>query len=203
MNKKEKHKKIVNYWEKNLYKEHNMHEWDMGCDFSEATEWCWRCGIDTSRLEMCHIIPKQFLPEDIKEKFDPSNLVLLCPACHKEAPDVNDKKIMWKWIKETSFGTPQEYKENRISIEYEKLYGCTFLEDLKKFTKQHKELDKQIYNFMESDEYKSDLNTKMSELYEKDIGIHSNNYSWSSQAVVRKKCLDWHKEYVQKWINLR
>ena len=28
---------IVNYWIENLYPKHGMHEWDMGCDFSEAT----------------------------------------------------------------------------------------------------------------------------------------------------------------------
>ena len=41
---------IVNYWIENLYPKHGMHEWDMGCDFSEATHWCWRCGIESSRL---------------------------------------------------------------------------------------------------------------------------------------------------------
>lgn len=192
---REKKKKVVSYWEKNLYKTHGMSEIDMGCDFSEAVDRCWRCGYETSRTEICHIKPKGLLPKNIKEKFDPSNLVLLCNPCHKEAPDIYDSEIMWKWIQSTSYPTHEMYSENRISEEYKKLYGISFFEDLHELFGDA--TDKWVEH-QKSKEYNNIFKQKMEELYENYIGTHSGDFSWSTRAVARRKMLEWQTEYFSR-----
>lgn len=81
--KKEERKKIVEYWSK------IEDESDLSVDWADAHERCWRCGYE-SRLYKCHIIP-----DSCGGKFEPSNLVLLCRRCHREAPNVTDPKFMW------------------------------------------------------------------------------------------------------------
>lgn len=78
---------IVAYW--------SEHEDESGLsvDFSEAFERCWRCGYKR-KLEHCHIVPASRGGEDI-----PSNFVLLCKDCHKDAPNVTDPEIMWDWLR--------------------------------------------------------------------------------------------------------
>jgi len=74
-------------------------ELDMGCDWEDAVTDCWRCGVEPSRgLERCHIVPAQ---EPFNGPDDPSNYVLLCSRCHREAPNVSDPSVMWQWIKDT------------------------------------------------------------------------------------------------------
>jgi len=74
-------------------------ESDMGCDWSEALERCWRCSRKGRRgkaLQRCHIVPRSIGGQDV-----PSNYVLLCRWCHDEAPNVPDASYMWQWIRET------------------------------------------------------------------------------------------------------
>lgn len=70
-------------------------ESDIGVDWSDAEDRCWRCG-GKGRIQKCHIVAKQFGGCD-----DATNIVPLCCECHDEAPDVTDKMEMWRWIKET------------------------------------------------------------------------------------------------------
>lgn len=73
----------------------NVDESDIGVDWSDAQDRCWRCGAK-GRVQKCHIVAKQFGGGD-----DSSNVLPLCSECHDEAPDVTDKSEMWRWIKET------------------------------------------------------------------------------------------------------
>lgn len=79
----------IEHWQKTVF------EWDIGVDWSDAHDRCWRCGAKRS-LQKCHIVAKQFGGSD-----EPSNLVALCSECHDEAPDVTDPNEMWRWIKDT------------------------------------------------------------------------------------------------------
>ena len=46
-----------------------------------------------ARLDRCHLVPRALGGDDA-----PSNLVLLCSDCHREAPDVADPRYMLRWI---------------------------------------------------------------------------------------------------------
>ena len=70
-------------------------ESDIGVDWADADERCWRCG-GKRKLQRCHIVARQFGGGD-----DPSNIVPLCAECHDEAPDVTDPAEIWRWIKQT------------------------------------------------------------------------------------------------------
>ena len=88
------HEDIVDYWSSRIY------EGDMGCDWDEALNRCWRCGThhNTKSLNRCHIIPALLGGKDT-----PSNLILLCGPCHAESPSVaSDDISIWHWIKNTS-----------------------------------------------------------------------------------------------------
>jgi HNH endonuclease len=87
------HSAIFDYWF-----EHGPYEGDMGCDWSDALTCCWRCGLDDRTLERCHIIPHQ---APFNGPDTPSNLVLLCRQCHREAPCCDDPGVIWAWIKRT------------------------------------------------------------------------------------------------------
>lgn len=76
-----------------------INESDMGCDWSDALERCWRCsrqGTVDKALQRCHIVPRSIGGEDV-----PSNYVMLCRWCHDQAPNVPDASFMWQWIRET------------------------------------------------------------------------------------------------------
>ena len=64
-------------------------EWN----WDEEKDRCWCCGVD-SNLQKCHIIPKSL---GGSKEYD--NIVPLCVKCHDNAPDVQDKKQMFRWIK--------------------------------------------------------------------------------------------------------
>lgn len=83
---KTKHADIVNYWVS------RQDECGLAVDWAEAHERCWRCGYK-SRLHRCHIVPNAQGGPD-----EPSNLVLLCGRCHREAPNVADPSFMWLWL---------------------------------------------------------------------------------------------------------
>lgn len=85
------------------YHYENTDESGMGADASEWHSHCWRCGHERN-TQRCHIIPFALGGEDI-----PSNYVLLCEDCHEEAPNVNDKNYMMKWIKRTSISSYNTY----------------------------------------------------------------------------------------------
>jgi len=112
-------KEIVDYWV--LLQD----ECGLSVDWAEAEERCWRCGY-IANLQRCHIIP-----ESLGGKDEPSNLVLLCPRCHIDAPNVESKTFMWDWIRAN--GTPfyDTFWNLRAQKEYEFVYGKSFLDELK------------------------------------------------------------------------
>lgn len=89
----------------------NTDECGLGCDADEWHHRCWRCGY-IKDLERCHIIPDSLGGKNI-----PSNYVLLCNACHQEAPNVNDKKFMFEWIKTTCISSYDTFWCLRDSFE--------------------------------------------------------------------------------------
>ncbi len=77
------------------------------CDIGEPS--CFACGFykenwgdvkqvkkrwESCQLQVCHVIPQSLGGTDSVD-----NLVLLCPKCHKAAPDTIDAAFMHKWIK--------------------------------------------------------------------------------------------------------
>jgi len=161
-----KHQKIVDYWAPKVPEVH------MGCDWDMALGHCWRCGRKTPRLEMCHIIAKQFLG-DKKDVFEPSNLVLLCRECHDEAPDHNSPDYMWLWIKNTSKGSYDMFNFRKALEQYKILFNKDLLEEVNTNTIDPGE-------FM--DVYKEHI--------AKDIGFHSGGASPSTIAIGLHKTLE-------------
>ena len=106
------------------YHYENTDECGMGADSSEWDSHCWRCGHERD-TQKCHVIPYALGGEDIA-----SNYVLLCEDCHSEAPNVNDKDFMMKWIKRTSISSYNCYWDirgiisNRM-LEVSKHFGAT------------------------------------------------------------------------------
>jgi hypothetical protein len=116
---KSKFPEIISYWETKIY------EGDIGVDWCDADERCWRCGYK-ARLEKCHIIPHSLGGVD-----EVSNLVLLCNRCHKEAPNSTDKECMWEWIKATKVAFYDIFWAQHGLEEYEKIYNTKIINDLK------------------------------------------------------------------------
>lgn len=91
-------KQIAEYWIKNF----TVEETDLNFDWADCRTHCWNCGADKQsksnknivRVQRAHIVPHSLGGEDI-----PSNYVLLCSDCHKEAPNTSNKEDMWDWIK--------------------------------------------------------------------------------------------------------
>lgn len=115
---KTKINEIVSYWETKVY------EGDLSIDFSEAHERCWRCGYE-KKLERCHIVPHSLGGKDT-----PSNFVLLCKRCHIDNPNVSDPEIMWDWLKAYKCVFYDTFWVLQGMIEYQKIYGITFEEEL-------------------------------------------------------------------------
>jgi HNH endonuclease len=105
------HQEIVDYWTA------RESECGLAVDWAEAHERCWRCGYK-SHLQKCHIIPKS-----LGGKGDPSNLVLLCGRCHREAPNVADSRFMWIWMRATCVPFYDLYWTTRGVEEFEKMFG--------------------------------------------------------------------------------
>lgn len=79
----------IDYW-KDL-----IDEEDIGTDWADAHNHCWRCGKTVKNLQRCHIKPKSR-----GGGLEPSNVVALCPRCHDEMPNVvDDSGAVWDWIK--------------------------------------------------------------------------------------------------------
>lgn len=102
---------IVDYWRR------REDECGLGVDWAEAHERCWRCGYK-SALEMCHMVPAS-----LGGSADPSNLVLLCGRCHREAPNARDPKYMWIWLRATTVGAYDVYWTLRGAQEFRLMYG--------------------------------------------------------------------------------
>lgn len=111
---------IVSYWMANVQEE------DLSIDFSEAHERCWRCG-SKKPLEKCHIVPYSLGGEDT-----PSNFVILCKRCHIDNPNVSDPEIMWDWLKSYKCIFYDTFWILQGMVEYQKIYGATFEEELAK-----------------------------------------------------------------------
>lgn len=110
---------IIDYWIE------RVNECGLSVDWAEAGERCWRCGCESS-LHRAHIVP-----DALGGKDTPSNLVLLCPRCHAEAPNVDDSEIMWDWIK--AYGVPfyDTFWQIAGRKEYEFIYGTSMMDELK------------------------------------------------------------------------
>lgn len=108
---KTSHQEIINYWE--VHEEESK----LGIDWAEAHERCWRCA-DKSQLERCHIVPHSLGGSE-----DPSNLVLLCFPCHREAPNISDSRFMWIWLRSTCVPFYDTYWSIRASFEFEQMFG--------------------------------------------------------------------------------
>lgn len=102
---------IIDYWEV------RESECGLAVDWSEAHERCWRCGYER-HLQKCHIIP-----DSLGGSNTPDNLVLLCVECHKENPNVHDKKFMWEWLRKEAQPYYDTYWHIRAAKEFEKIYG--------------------------------------------------------------------------------
>ena len=111
MTRKLKIQAIIDYWEI------REDECGLGVDWAEAHERCWRCGCKAV-LQFCHIVPDSLDGPD-----EPSNLVLLCGRCHREAPNVSDPRFMWMWLRATSVSFYEHYWSIRGIQEFEVIFG--------------------------------------------------------------------------------
>ena len=102
---------IVAYWMR------REDECGLGVDWAEAHERCWRCGYE-ARLERCHIVP-----DSLGGSGDPSNLVLLCYRCHREAPNHANPRYMWVWLRADNFPFYDCYWTFRATKEFETMFG--------------------------------------------------------------------------------
>ena len=128
---------IVDYWAA------RVDECNLSIDWAEAEEYCWRCGSPKD-LTRCHIIPHSLGGND-----EPSNYVLLCRACHEEAPNVADPEIMWDWL--TAHKSPL-YKSFWViegMREYEFIYKRSVAQDLAFILEGNKEDAGQFDELME------------------------------------------------------
>ena len=120
---------IANYWINQEIELPNVEQEDM-------FHHCWNCGEDKRsnseknkvRLERCHIIAKS-----LGGGFEPSNFVLLCSLCHREAPNTSDKNDIWHWLESNRnrysfYGT---YNLGKALDLYEKQEGESFFEHAK------------------------------------------------------------------------
>jgi hypothetical protein len=149
-------KDIVEYWSSRVY------EGDMGVDFAEAHERCWRCGYQLP-LQRCHIIPDSLGGADA-----PSNYVLLCNMCHREAPNVADARFMWIWIKATCVPFYDTYWSWRAQQDFEAMFGR-----------------KPFQNFNLTESYREDLQRSIDKQIEKAIHHFGDaKYNASSWACL-------------------
>jgi len=108
---KHKHQDIVDYWV------NHQDECGLAVDWAEAHELCWRCGYK-SKLERCHIVP-----DSLGGSKEPKNLILLCGRCHREAPNVADSRLMWRWLRATCVPFYKTYWVIRGVFEFEQMFG--------------------------------------------------------------------------------
>lgn len=102
---------IIQYWAV------RQDECTLSIDWSEAGKRCWRCAY-RSTLHRCHIVPHALGGMDA-----PSNLVLLCQRCHREAPNVSDVRFMWIWLRAHRVKSYDVYWSERGEEEFERMFG--------------------------------------------------------------------------------
>ncbi|GAB3246270.1 HNH endonuclease [Chitinimonas naiadis] len=112
------HREIVDYWVT------QEDECGLSVDWAEAGTRCWRCATET-RLDRCHIVPCSQGGSE-----HPSNLVLLCLKCHREAPNVTDPRFMWKWLRAHAVPYYDTYWFKRAEAEFTLIYGRKPMSDV-------------------------------------------------------------------------
>ncbi|MDK3157118.1 HNH endonuclease signature motif containing protein [Kamptonema cortianum] len=104
-------REIASYWAT------QEDECGLAVDWAEAHERCWRCGYK-GRLQKCHIIPKSR-----NGSYSIDNLVLLCRRCHREAPNIGEKRYMWIWLRSNAFPFYNFSLYYRAIVEFEHMFG--------------------------------------------------------------------------------
>jgi hypothetical protein len=113
-----RHRDVVDYWSA------REDECGLGVDWADACNRCWRCGRE-AKLELCHIVPDS--RGGLRE---PSNLVLLCKRCHREAPNVSDPQYMWMWLRATCVPFYDTFWLMRAVDQYVVIFGKTPFEGM-------------------------------------------------------------------------
>jgi len=134
---------IVDHWRT------RQNEDELSVEWEDALEHCWRCGHE-SNLEKCHIVPKSLGGSD-----DVSNLVLLCNRCHKEAPNVQDHRFMWIWLKAHAVELYNSYwyvlgiKEYRKMFNREPMMSMTYISSKETYDAFAKSFSKAVKHYGE------------------------------------------------------
>jgi len=115
--------KIAKYWFENHTPD--LDDMYLNFDWIDAMKVCWNCGKETKYIQRCHIIPKALGGSNI----DPSNFVLLCDTCHREAPNINNSNCMWDWIKSNKLPISIQgtYRFQKGLIEFENKYKINII----------------------------------------------------------------------------
>jgi hypothetical protein len=159
-------KAIVKYWEEQdlndqteNIKDRLWDECNLNFDWSDAEICCWNCG-EKLRLQRCHIIPHSLGGVD-----KPSNYVLLCNECHREAPNVNSSDAMWDWI-----------RSNKLQG-VEQLIGYRMAQALKLFQiRSGKSYTDTINDFIKEKNISNDAVNKLTEFIKQSGTAFFDNY---------------------------
>lgn len=160
-------------------------ECGLAVDWAEAHERCWRCGYK-GRLQHCHIVP-----ESRNGSYSVDNLVLLCRRCHRESPNIADKRYMWIWLRANAFPFYDSSLYFRAVIEFEHMFGRRPFkglneEQIRKAQKEITEiLDSTIIHWSEGRRNPSTLACIFAKIEETLIGLHPEpqSSSWLTQAI--------------------
>ena len=106
------------------YYENNLSELDLNIDLCDLEIRCWRCG-EIRRLQRCHIIPASAGGSDT-----PDNYMLLCNACHEEAPNIAPKERMFEWLHNTKSNLYNSFWSKKIEHEYFKTYNKSMYSEI-------------------------------------------------------------------------
>lgn len=108
-------KQVSDYWFKHLEQ--------LGVATAEEFDGyaCWRCHQSASP-EVCQIVSKSW-----NGSYQFSNLMVLCPACQADKPDLATAENIWNWLQSES---NERYWEIQGMMEYEKRYQTTVLQEL-------------------------------------------------------------------------
>lgn len=166
------HAQIVEYWAA------REDESNLAVDWADAENCCWLCGREKN-VQRCHIIPAARGGAD-----EPSNLVLLCERCHKEAVNIIDSESMWLFIKEHHRGVATALFEKRIQAEYEILYHSNWENDL---TELILKLEKCDAVEMANQEIQEIVTSVYNETI---VHYGEDGLNISTKAAARKKVLD-------------